>query len=333
MSNSFNTLSEEEWYEIAPQAAGIGRWMWNITQNECSLDNVARSITGLWEKRDVFPAQEYFDTIHPDDQSQVRGLIESARKERKLYEAQYRIRNAKGETIWLDGRGKFIKSDEGEDILVGVLLDVSDLMAAKEHNELLAHEMAHRVKNSLSLLSGMFRMAARSATTIEELEHAFLGRIQALGSLNDLTLRSATRSASAQEIAKKILESLDNDPRVKSDIDPFVLNGAAAQTLCLCLNELLTNAVKYGALSERGRSMKGGLLKILMKVDLDRNEFKLLWDETASQEITAPSKTTGFGMRVLMKMTRSTFKGNPSLSWKDNGMTFECVWKASDMGL
>ncbi len=333
MSNSFNALSEEEWYEIAPQAAGIGRWMWNITRNECSLDNVARSITGLWEKKDVFPAKDYFETIHPADQSLVKKLIASAKEHGTLYEAQYRIRNAKRETIWVDGRGKFIRSENGEVILVGVLLDISDLMAAREHNELLAHEMAHRVKNSLSLISGMFRMALRSASTIEELEQAFLGRIQALGSLNDLTLRSATRSATASQIAKEILASLDNDARVISDIDSFVLNGSAAQTLCLCLNELLTNAVKYGALSENGEAGKSGTLRIEMKVDKARNEFKLLWDETASQKITPPSKTTGFGMRVLMKMTRSTYKGNPNLQWKSRGMTFECVWKASDMGL
>lgn len=328
MSNRFNTLSEEEWYEIAPQAVGIGRWMWNITQNECSLDGVARSITGLWEKADVFPAKEYFGTIHPDDQERVKAILDSARKKQILYDAQYRIRNAKGETIWVDGRGKFLTSESGDEILIGVLLDVSELMAAREHNELLAHEMVHRVKNMLSLISGIFRMAVRSSNNIEELEKAFLGRVQALGSLNNLTLRSDTRSATVKEIASEILASLDNDPRVKMDFDNFALNGTGAQTLCLTLNELLTNAVKYGALSE-----KGGSLKISMKVNPELDQFRLCWNETVEEEISPPRKTSGFGLRVLMKMTRSTYNGRPSLKWGRNGLSFECVWMASDIGL
>lgn len=328
MPKRFNRLSEEEWYEIAPQAGGVGRWMWNITQNECSLDNVAKSITGLREKPDTFPAKDYFETIHPEDRDRVWGLIDSARKQRRLYEAQYRIRNAKGQTIWVDGRGKFVRTEEGEDILIGVLLNVSDLMAAREHNELLAHEMAHRVKNILSLVSGIFRMAVKSANNIEELEQAFLGRVQALGTLNDLTLRSATRSATVKQIASEILMSLDNDPRIKTDIDDFSLNGAAAQTTCLVLNELMTNAVKYGALSD-----KGGRLEIALKLDSTKDQFHLCWDEMIEQDINPPTKTSGFGMRVLMKMTRATFKGRPSLKWGRRGLTYECIWKASDMGL
>jgi two-component sensor histidine kinase len=328
MPNRFNRLSEEEWYEIAPQAVGVGRWMWNMTQNECSLDSVAKSITGLWEKADTFPAKEYLDTIHPVDRERVKAAIDAARKKRVLYDAQYRIRNAKGDTIWVDGRGKFITSEAGDEILIGVLLDVSELMAARERNELLVHEMAHRVKNSLSLVSGIFRMAVRSSKNIEELERAFLGRIQALGTLNDLTLKSETRSATVKEIASEILASLDNDFRVEMDIDHFVLNGPGAQTLCLTLNELLTNAIKYGALSE-----KGGSLKISMKHNPDANRFYVEWNESVQEEISPPTKTSGFGLRVLMKMTRSTFKGRPNLKWDKNGMTFDCVWSASEIGL
>lgn len=328
MPNRFNRLSEEEWYEIAPQAVGVGRWMWNLTQNECSLDGVAKSITGLWEKADIFPAKEYLESIHPQDRERVKAAIDSAREKHVLYEAQYRIRTAKGDTIWVDGRGKFIKSESGDEILIGVLLDVSDLMAAKERNELLAHEMAHRVKNSLSLVSGIFRMAVRSSNDIQELERAFLGRIQALGSLNDLTLKSETRSARVNEIASEILASVDNDPRVEMDIDDFILNGPGAQTLCLALNELLTNAVKYGALSD-----ENGTLNISMKHIAKTDQFYLRWQESVQKEISPPTKTSGFGLRVLMKMTRSTFKGQPNLKWGKNGMTFDCVWTASEIGL
>lgn len=328
MSNRFNTLSEEEWYEIAPQAGGVGRWMWNLTQNECSLDNMAKSITGLWEKPDVFPANDYLETIHPEDRDRVWDLIKSSREQRTLYEAQYRIRNAKGQIVWVDGRGKFVRTETGDDILIGVLLDVSDLMAARERNELLAHEMSHRVKNNFSLISGIFRMAVRSASDMKELEKAFIGRIQALGVLNDLTLRSATRSVTVKEISSKFFASLEGDDRVEKDIDDFVLNGAAAQTLCLTLNELLTNAVKYGALSE-----KTGRLKISINVNEAEDKFVLSWSETVKQKITPPTKKSGFGLRVLMKMTRSTFKGQPNLEWDSKGMSFECIWTASDMGV
>ena len=106
-------------------------------------------------------------------------------------------------------------------------------------------------------------------------------------------------------------------------VPEFALNATAAQTLTLVLNELMTNAVKYGALSDPDGSVRLG-------VTADE-DFVLSWTETTPRGIARPEQTSGFGMRVLTGMTAATFGGEPNVEWRDDGMRFTCRWSRYEM--
>ena len=101
------------------------------------------------------------------------------------------------------------------------------------------------------------------------------------------------------------------------------LNGTAAQTVTLVLNELMTNAAKYGALAQEGG-------RVVLSVTADGETFLLSWVETGAGPVREPTKT-GFGMRVLRGMTSATFGGSPTLEWRADGLAFSCRWRAEDM--
>jgi two-component sensor histidine kinase len=63
--------------------------------------------------------------------------------------------------------------------------------------------------------------------------------------------------------------------------------------LTLCLNELCTNAVKYGALSN-----STGRIDITSNVDEDMQLFTLGWIETGGPAVQEPNRHS-FGTRLL----------------------------------
>lgn len=119
--------------------------------------------------------------------------------------------------------------------------------------ELLLRELEHRVKNNMQMLSALLRGAERDASSAEAkaaLKEASL-RFSAVSAVQQLLYRSenlatigsqALVSTLTDAVSKLASESLKTDVLV----DPFELPIDVAVPIGLILNELLTNALKYG---------------------------------------------------------------------------------------
>jgi signal transduction histidine kinase len=119
------------------------------------------------------------------------------------------------------------------------------LREERDRRQLLNHELAHRIRNTLAIVQSVAGQTLR--------EHpAALGRlsdrIAALAATNDLLVQSDWRGA----FLKKILagEFAPYDPaQFELHGDDFECPGEIATVLALIFHELTTNAAKYGALS------------------------------------------------------------------------------------
>ncbi|MXQ06367.1 PAS domain-containing protein [Alphaproteobacteria bacterium GH1-50] len=318
-------LEVSAWLGLATDYADVGRWVYDVQSQDCFIDDVLKRLTGI-DERQPMPAETFVRCIHESDQGAVMAALEESAKSGSAYDISFRFIRPDGETIWLAGRGQKRVVQGGREVMIGVNYDITALQNAVTANRLLAGEMAHRVKNLLSLVSGMFRMTQRNSDSLESLGESFLGRLNALGRLNDVIFEGEARSASLQELMEAALGSMSGDPRLSLSMPDFRVNGTAAQTLVLAGNELLTNAVKYGALSE-----EDGQVAFSIEVNRDEDRFVLRWDETVSSGISPPDGASGFGMSVLGRMTQHTFDGSPSFDWRPDGLSFSCVWRASDM--
>lgn len=188
------------------------------------------------------------------------------------------------------------------------------LSAALIEQEMLTREMSHRVKNLFALTSGLVRMSARNATSMDGLVTDLTGRLNALASANALVRRS---------FADQALDTVGLDEIVRSVLLPYqgrriAVTGPSVQVgqrgtnnVALIFHELATNSAKYGALST-----PSGLLTVQWTVSESRVE--LAWIE-AEGPATTPPVTAGFGSR-LVEVTVRTFSGELEYDWRPEGL-------------
>lgn len=96
------------------------------------------------------------------------------------------------------------------------------------------------------------------------------------------------------------------------DID--VASGAVI-ALAMTLNELCTNATKFGALSD-----PGGVVKIEWKIDQASERLTLSWTETGGPLVNSPSRRS-FGTR-MMESLGEQLSGTVSLAYPPSGFSY-----------
>lgn len=69
---------------------------------------------------------EWLDSLHPDDRPAVAEAFEAAKRERAIFEMEYRVRRADGSFTWVSDRGVLTFDDTGAAVAMdGVMLDVT----------------------------------------------------------------------------------------------------------------------------------------------------------------------------------------------------------------
>jgi two-component sensor histidine kinase len=112
------------------------------------------------------------------------------------------------------------------------------------------HEISHRVKNSLALVSSLLAVQARSlaGTPREALEDAS-ARVHAMAGVHDQLWRQAgTHELNLGPFLENLTAAIATTaPRHKMvvETEPAVVSADVAISIGLFLNELLTNAYKY----------------------------------------------------------------------------------------
>ena len=316
---------DSDWQDLATSAGGVGRFVVDLADGVCEIDATLRRLTGQLELISTFPLARFIAGIHSEDRAAVEAAIAATAEGAATYSMEFRYRRAGGEEIWLAGEGRRMATASGRELLIGVNYDITELRRARETADLLSGEMAHRMKNVFALVQGMFNMAARSATDVESLADGFSGRLRALSEVNALTFAGADRTVGLAQLVDAVLGPLIAEGRVRPVVDAgYRLNGAAAQTLVLTMNELMTNAVKHGALRADGH--------IDLAATVVDGDFVFDWTESGGAPVPAPEGPSGFGMRVLQSMTASTHRGRPVFDWRPEGMRFRCTWDADAFG-
>jgi len=145
--------------------------------------------------------------------------------------------------------------------------------AAHERIGILLQELTHRVKNSLQFIASMVRLEARSnksgeaKAALERVSH----RITALGQLYSKlskadTVEAVDAATYLDELCRDLIASVhkegDTSIVLKTNIENELLPTDRAITIGLIVNELVTNAVKYGFPGEA----KGTVMVTLKRV-------------------------------------------------------------------
>lgn len=189
---------------------------------------------------------------------------------------------------------------------------------AQDQQELLIAELNHRVRNVLGLIRSLVGQSRRSATSIEDFTAAVDGRIHALAQAHDQLTETDWSPVALHRLLEIELGAYvtGNEDRVALTGTPVMLAPEAFSTIALVLHELVTNSVKYGALSvPEGR----------ITLDVARQSdgmTRLDWRETGGPTVQAPERR-GFGTTIIEKSIPFELKGTATLDFAESGLHAE----------
>jgi two-component sensor histidine kinase len=128
---------------------------------------------------------------------------------------------------------------------------VDELRAALREKELLVHELNHRVKNTLATVQSITFQTLRTAPSPEDAKRAIEDRLRALARAHDVLTRENWEAADISEIVAQAVEPYrsSGEHRIHVRGSPARLPPRMGLSLAMALQELATNAVKHGALS------------------------------------------------------------------------------------
>jgi two-component sensor histidine kinase len=198
-------------------------------------------------------------------------------------------------------------------------VNAAERQTVEQLQTLLVGELHHRIKNILATVMAISSQSLRSAETVEDGRRAIEQRLIALGRAHDLLLQANWKSARLREILNKAIEPFDSKTpsRFVVQSSNFEIAASAAVPLAMAINELCTNAAKYGALSK-----PGGRIDITAEIDEQQNQFCLRWKEVDGPLVRPPTRR-GFGTRLIQQSFANQLNGAVRLSFDPSGVTCE----------
>ena len=195
-------------------------------------------------------------------------------------------------------------------------IDAAEQKGAQRLQRLLLEELHHRVKNTLATVMAITSQSLRAAKSVEDGRRAIEHRLLALGRVHDLLLDTNWTSAPLAAILKTATDPFDTSGAGRffvqsSDIE---VSSGAVLPLAMVLNELCTNAVKYGALSNAT-----GRVEITTTVDNSLNQFRLTWVEKGGPPVPVPTHRS-FGSRLIEHSFVSQLRGEAHLTFEPSGV-------------
>ena len=103
---------KEEQMRLAAEAADIGLWVLNISQNTIWATDRAREIYGLpYEEK--LNLQRFLACLHPEDRERVKDVIQEAFRVDGDFREEYRVVHPDGSEYWICATGKCKFDDSG----------------------------------------------------------------------------------------------------------------------------------------------------------------------------------------------------------------------------
>lgn len=178
----------------------------------------------------------------------------------------------------------------GADRMIGFVSDVTERRTREELQEVLKHEMSHRLKNTLMMVQALATQTLRvvpERAPVEALEE----RITALSSAHDILFDKNWEGASVEAISRAALGRLCIDRRIAFRGPAVEMGPKATLSLSLLLHELATNALKYGALSNTEGHVE-------LSWAQEAGDFLMTWREVGGPAVMLPSRK-GFGSKLI----------------------------------
>lgn len=203
---------------------------------------------------------------------------------------------------------------------------------AEQQTRVALRELAHRVKNTLTIVTAMATQTVRHSNSLSEFDSKFRSRLLGLSRVHDLLTSGRSYETDLAVLAKEVLKPYQGDNAASLVLEgpPVVLAPNTAIMLSMLFNELATNATKYGAWS-----VAKGSVQLVWQVEKEAPDkertLAFYWRERGGPEVRAPDHQ-GFGSNVIKFSVERSLRGRAHVNYAPEGVTYEITipWPETD---
>lgn len=195
------------------------------------------------------------------------------------------------------------------------MIDIAERKAVEQRQALLVRELDHRVKNTLTLVLSIASRTIGGANDLADFHGKFTRRIEALAATHNLLAEGSWNRLTLEEVVTAELSPYvaSGGPRIQLANLDFRVSPDTAIALGLVVHELVTNAVKYGALSNDSGSIS------LHGDRLPDGNLELVWRERGGPRVEPPSRK-GFGQTLIARSLGSAGGAGASVEFEPEGV-------------
>jgi PAS domain S-box-containing protein len=203
---------------------------------------------------------------------------------------------------------------EGKPAVLATVVDISARKQAEESQRLLVRELDHRSRNIFAVVLALVTASGRGASNVEQLVRELTDRIVAVSKAYSM-LSFSTRGVLFSKMLD--IQRRAHPGRIAFEGDDVAVTVDAAQQLALILHELVTNALKHGALST-----PEGRVAVTTKVQRQGvgNVLTFSWAERGGPPVAPPARQ-GFGTTLLRRVARQ-FGRDVAIDYRPEGLRY-----------
>jgi two-component sensor histidine kinase len=195
---------------------------------------------------------------------------------------------------------------------------VEELRAAVKEKDLLIGELNHRVKNTLATVQSIASQTLRNASTINHASSAIESRLIALSHVHNVLTDRSWAHVGLHDIVGQALEPYRSrgECRITIEGERLQIAPRMALALSMALQELATNAVKYGALSNGVGQIS---VEWTVSGEAPSRRLHLTWQEVEGPPVSTP-KRRGFGTRLIERSLAQDLGGDVRIEFAPQGV-------------
>ncbi len=197
------------------------------------------------------------------------------------------------------------------------------LEEAERRNSILLSSLQHRVRNTLAIIRSVASRTAQASGTVEDFQAHLDARLSAIARAQMMALRDVGESLLLEQLLGEELlaHAAHEGERISLDGPAVRLGFAVAGPLGLAVHELVSNAVKHGALS-----VPQGRIKVSWQVKTGQDQeghspaLRLDWQETGMPAVGPAPRRRGFGTEMIEQTLPYELGAAASLSFGPDGV-------------
>lgn len=297
-------LSEsEEKLKEAQEITHIGSWKHDIITDELTWSDEVYNIFGVDSNSFQVNINNFLNLVKEDERLKVANTYYESIKNGTNYHINHQVIQPDGSFKTVEENARFYYDNDGVPVkTIGTIQDISERINRQiaeekvKERETMIHEINHRTKNNIQIISSLLSLHATKSKSneVKEALNEARDRVNTIAQLHDTLYQSSDFGEIVLENHfSKLIENLikvynkenkDIQYSVVSEIAK--LNLKKVVPLALILNELVTNSLKYAFIN----SNEG---KIKLVIQKKNNEFIMTYSDNGTWIDQTPESGNG----------------------------------------